>query len=106
MENMTPAEAKELFDAGEARLVDVREDYEFEEMRIDGAHSLPLSKYESHPELLTEAPVTVFQCATGVRSKVAAEIYEQAHPGARAINLDGGIVAWVNAGLPFKMGVE
>lgn len=103
---MTAAEVKQLFDEGGVRLVDVREDYEFEEMRIGGAQLMPLSKYEGHPELLVEAPVTVFQCATGVRSQVAAEIYEAAHPGARAINLDGGIVAWVNAGFPFEMGPD
>lgn len=102
VENVTAQEAKQLIDEG-ARLVDVRERYEWEEMRTDG-ELVPLSEYESNPELLGPAEKTIFICAHGNRSQVAAGIYESVHAGAKAYNLEGGIAAWVNAGLPTHFG--
>ena len=100
MEQVSPAEAQRLIAEQGARLIDCREDYEWAEQRIPGAQLVPLSEYEMDPESLEEAAITIFQCALGSRSQTAAALYEGVHPNARAINLEGGIAAWVAAGLP------
>lgn len=104
MDQVSPAEAQRLIEEEGARLIDVREGYEWDEMRIPGADLVPLSKYEGDPRLVSEAPLTIFQCATGSRSQTAGEIYAEAHPGARALNLDGGIASWAARGLPIQIG--
>lgn len=87
-----------------ARIVDVRERYEWEEMRTEGAELVPLSEYEGDPTLLAPAKKTIFMCAHGNRSQVAADIYEKTWEGMPSYNLEGGIAAWANAGLPIKIG--
>lgn len=86
-----------------ARLVDVREDHEWAESRISGAEHVPLSDFEVDPYQLEDAPLTIFQCAHGIRSQTAIAIYEQVHDGARAVNLEGGLAAWMEAGLPVDL---
>ena len=94
MEHVDVKEAKRLIDEEGAVLIDCREDYEWDEMRIDGATLAPLSEYEMDPELVEEAPLVIFQCAHGQRSQVAASLYEGVHPQSQGCN-DG----WRNCGL-------
>lgn len=101
MEEIDPHEAARLIEDG-ARLVDVREQHEYDELHIAGAKLMPLSQYEPDPTLLPPARVTIFQCAHGNRSRLAAELYEGTWPGSPAYNLAGGIVAWQDAGLPVE----
>ncbi|HEV7918227.1 MAG TPA: rhodanese-like domain-containing protein [Solirubrobacterales bacterium] len=100
MEHISPQEAKRLIDEEGARLVDVREGYEWDEMRVKGSTLMPLSEYEGDPSQLPQADKTIFICAAGNRSQTAADIYEQAYSGAAAYNLEGGIKAWATQGLP------
>jgi rhodanese-related sulfurtransferase len=104
VDQVSPEEAQRLIEEDGARLIDVREGYEWDEMRIPGAELVPLSKYETNPQLVDEAPLTIFQCAAGSRSQTAGEIYAEAYPDARALNLDGGIGAWAARGLPIQIG--
>ena len=62
MNEVSPEEAKRLIDEEGARLIDCREDFEWDEMRIPGATLVPLSEYEMDPEEIEEAPITIFQC--------------------------------------------
>jgi rhodanese-related sulfurtransferase len=100
MTEVTPEEAKRLIDEEGARLIDCREDFEWDEMRIPGATLVPLSEYEMDPEEIEEAPITIFQCAHGNRSQTAAALYEGVHPGATAHSMEGGISSWMTKGLP------
>lgn len=104
MEHVSPEEAKRLIDEENAVLIDCREDYEWDEMRIPGATLVPLSEYEGDPEMVEDAPLVIFQCAHGNRSQTAASIYEGVHPEAKALNLEGGIAAWAAKGLPTDFG--
>ena len=84
-----------------AQLVDVREPEEWAETGIaPGAVLIPLGDLESQAptELASDQPVYVI-CRTGNRSQTASEIlvglgFTQVY------NVDGGITAWVDAGLP------
>lgn len=104
MDNVSAQEAHRLVQDEHAVIVDCREDYEWEEMRIEGARLVPLSEYEGDPSLVEQDEKVIFQCATGQRSQVASAIYEQQHPGATAYNLEGGITAWASRGFPIQIG--
>ena len=88
--------------AAGAPLVDVREDDEFAEARVPGAQLIPLGQV---PERIDEVPTsgTVYViCARGGRSAKAAEHYRQR--GIDAVNVAGGTLAWIDAGLPTDSG--
>lgn len=78
---------------GDTVLVDVREDYEHAEERIDGALLHPLSNFDADA-LRTEfgAKRVVFHCRSGKRSLDAARRYQQ--DGKPSFHLAGGIEGW------------
>jgi len=73
-------------------LLDVRELYEWQQVRIPGARHMPMNSVPNHlAELPTDQPIIVF-CAHGSRSfGVAYYLREQ---GFDAYNLSGGITKW------------
>ena len=88
--------------AAGARLVDVREPDEYEQVRVPGGILVPL---QSVPERLGEVPsdgTFYVICAKGGRSRAAAEILRA--EGRDAVNVAGGTTAWVEAGLPTESG--
>ena len=95
---LTPARAAELLAEDRAELIDVREEHEREAGYIPGSRHVVLSSLaDSARELPTDRPL-VFQCRVGSRSAMAAFAFRRA--GFDAHNLDGGIVAWAERGLP------
>jgi rhodanese-related sulfurtransferase len=95
---LSPARAAELLAEDRAELIDVREDYERAAGRIPGSRHVELATLaDSAAELPTDRPL-VFQCRVGARSAQAAFAFRRA--GFDAHNLDGGIVAWAESGLP------
>ena len=79
-----------------AQLVDVRQDYEWDAGRIEGAIHIPLEQLPARAgELDADRPV-VFQCRTGARSSFATAAFREA--GYDAYNLAGGLEAWVEQG--------
>lgn len=89
---LNPAEASEKIDAG-AQLIDVRQDYEWDAGRIEGAAHIPLEQLAARAaEIDRERPI-VFQCRTGSRSAFATDLFRQS--GYDAYNLEGGLQAWV-----------
>lgn len=83
--------------SGEATLIDVREADELEAAAVPGATHLPMSQVgvDEYPDF--GANKVVVMCRSGMRSaRVTAAL---AARGADAYNLEGGIVAWVAAGL-------
>jgi len=96
-------QVKEWLDRGEAVVVDVREPFERASERIKGSVHQPLGRLS--PESLPAPDETrvVFQCRVGKRSATAAQRYARTR-GGRAFNLEGGIEAWKQAGLPVERG--
>lgn len=92
---ITPEEVKSKLDAGEEFvLLDVREPWEFETARIDGAKLIPMGDVPSraHQELDPEEPIVVV-CHHGVRSmNVTVWLRQQGFE--KAQSLRGGIDAW------------
>ena len=91
---MSPHELKRKMDAGEPfELIDVREPFEYEIARIDGATLIPLGEiFERLDELSGEQPIVV-HCHSGKRSAQAARLLQQ-RGFANVYNLEGGIDAW------------
>ncbi len=82
----------------DARILDVREDYEWEAGHIDGAVHIPLDQLPARlGELDPDADLHVV-CRGGGRSQRAAEWLEG--NGYTAINVSGGMGAWLEAGRP------
>jgi rhodanese-related sulfurtransferase len=88
---------KEMLDAGEVELVDVREDYEVEAAHIPGSRHVDLSELAAAADSFDRERPIVFYCRSGDRSGMAAAAFEQG--GFQAYNLSGGILAWREAGL-------
>ena len=79
-------------------LLDVRTDGEWSQGRIAGAVHIPMDQLLSRLDEVDDRVVCV--CAVGARSGRVAE-YLNAE-GYQAVNLDGGIYAWADAGLPIE----
>jgi adenylyltransferase/sulfurtransferase len=95
----TPQEVHAAVRRGDAVLVDVREPWENEQMRIPGSMLIPLGEI---PDRLAEIPEdrdVYVHCRAGGRSSRAVE-YLREHGRPRATNVVGGIDAWKEAGLP------
>jgi rhodanese-related sulfurtransferase len=92
---ITPEEVKSKLDTGEEFvLLDVREPWEFETARIDGAKLIPMGDVPSraHQELDPEEAIVVV-CHHGVRSmNVTVWLRQQGFEKAQSMR--GGIDAW------------
>ena len=97
---LPPAQARELIDSG-AQVVDVRTAVEHAESHISGAAHIPLDRLDqdSAEALENDRPVLVY-CRGGSRSEMAAEALRNS--GFDAHSIDGGLVAWDDAGLPLE----
>ena len=91
---MSPHELKRKMNAGEPfKLIDVREPFEYEIARIDGAKLIPLGEItERIDELEREQPIVV-HCHSGKRSAQAVQLLLQ-RGFTKVYNLEGGIDAW------------
>lgn len=82
--------------------VDVREPDEYVAGHVPDARLVPLSQIASVAgDLPTADPVYVI-CASGGRSKVAADVLSRA--GLQAYSVRGGTAAWAQAGRPIVTG--
>lgn len=96
IKEVKPEEAMALIKDG-AVLVDVREHEEFDELHIENATLLPLSEFLDNYQQLPQDHL-VLVCAGGVRSAQATQFLS--NQGFQVANLEGGIKAWIEAGLP------
>ncbi|MDZ4201234.1 MAG: rhodanese-like domain-containing protein [Gallionella sp.] len=97
--NISAAELAEMLQQGAVRLVDVRTDAEVMRGKIPQGEAIPLHLFPLRlPELDKNQP-TVFYCQMGGRSAQAAA-FASANGFSDTYNLQGGITAWAQAGLP------
>jgi adenylyltransferase/sulfurtransferase len=90
-------------DAGEPfELIDVREPFEHEIARIDGAKLIPLGEISERLDELEREQLVVVHCHSGKRSAQAVRLLQQ-RGFTKVYNLDGGIDAWsdqIDANVP------
>jgi rhodanese-related sulfurtransferase len=92
-----PGRAAELAAEG-ATLVDVREGYERDAGHIEGSSHIELARIAASSGAIDRDRPVVFYCRVGARSMMAASAFRAA--GYDAYTLGGGLLAWVDAGLP------
>lgn len=98
--DLTPEQVAERLARGELELIDVREPYEWEAGRIAGARHIELERLASQAHSLPRDTPVLFQCRLGARSAMATQAFRAA--GYDAYNMEGGIAAWVERGLPIE----
>jgi adenylyltransferase/sulfurtransferase len=95
-QDMTVGELKARMDAGQTPIViDVREPYEVAICRIPGTMLVPMAQLPSKLADLDPAEEIVVHCRSGARSAQAVAMM-RARGFARARNLAGGILAWID----------
>jgi adenylyltransferase/sulfurtransferase len=91
---MSPQELKQKMDARESfELIDVREPFEYEIARIDGARLIPLGEIAERADELPRNGSIVVHCHSGMRSAEAVRLLRQSGFD-NVYNLEGGIDAW------------
>jgi len=95
---------KAWLDSGDAYLIDVRELPELAEARIVNADHNPMSSFDFDKVPRDGAKKIVIMCAHGMRSYQVADYLLSQGMLDEAYSMEGGIVAWVNAGHPFEQG--
>lgn len=95
--------AHEWIKNGEAVMIDVREPVENEDLRIPGSTLIPLSQFDVGQIPAHEGKKLLVHCASGGRSARATERCVLA--GVEAYNVQGGIIAWHDAGYVTETGV-
>lgn len=93
---ISPTELKQRLDLGEKiQVVDVREPFEYEIVRIQSLN-IPLSSIEHKVDLIQRESPVVIMCKSGGRSKSAIELLTTHHGFTNLINLKGGILKWID----------
>lgn len=80
-------------------LMDVRNNAEWEEGRIDGAHHFMLGTLMDQMDELPEDKMYLMQCRSGARSAIATSLM-QANGFKNVQNVRGGYLAWTRENLP------
>jgi rhodanese-related sulfurtransferase len=99
--NIAVAELQSMLQQGSLRLVDVRTDAEVARGKIPQGESLPLHLLPLRLNGMDKNATTVFYCQMGGRSAQAAA-FAVANGFSDVYNLQGGITAWAQAGLPIE----
>jgi hydroxyacylglutathione hydrolase/adenylyltransferase/sulfurtransferase len=97
--DVEPERAAQMLGAG-VRLIDVREPYERDAGYIAGSEHVELTHLAAAAAAIDRDSPVVFYCRMGSRSTMAAEAFRSS--GYQAYNLAGGLLAWVDAGLPLE----
>ena len=97
---LSPETVAKLLSEGAIQLVDVREGYEREAGHVGGSRHVPLAELTAAAPSIDPSVPVVFVCRVGGRSSMAAWSFARA--GYDAHNLDGGMLAWLESGLPIE----
>ncbi len=94
---MTPTELVRRMNEDESnaplKIIDVREPIEYELARIEGAHLLPLSRFQEWAGALEPEQEIVFICHHGIRSAQVCTFFSR-QGFTKLYNLTGGVDAW------------
>ncbi len=96
----SPRRALEMSTAGEAHLIDVRADHEWEAGRLAGARHVLLNDLPAVAAELGDGSPVLIYCRTGERSAFATATLVSA--GIDARNVEGGLVAAEGQGLELE----
>jgi len=97
------AEAVQLINRKDALVIDVRDTGEYEAGHIAGARHVPEKQLAERLKELEKFKnrALLVVCRNGVRSSVAVQVLRRGGFN-EAVNLQGGIAAWGQAGMPLE----
>ncbi|MDN3646505.1 rhodanese-like domain-containing protein [Pontixanthobacter aestiaquae] len=95
---ISPAELANLIEQNKVVLIDVRTPAEFGEARLHGALNAPLQTFDPATIPMEAERETILYCRSSGRSGRAATILADHHQ-VKIRHLEGGILAWQEAGL-------
>ena len=96
------ATLKKWLSNGEAVVVDVREPAEHKSEKIEGASLVPLATVNKNSLPNCCGKKLVIHCRSGKRSSAACQKLIEEDADLEVYNLDGGILAWMEAGHEVK----
>lgn len=99
-EDVTPERVADLHAAGEIDLIDVRESYERDAGHIADTRHVQFAQLSAQAETVDRERPVIFYCRSGGRSAVATQAFRAS--GYDAYNMSGGLLAWVEKGLPIE----
>lgn len=97
---LIPQQVKQIIDAGEAYVLDVREPNEYAEAHIEGAELMPLSRFDPAAVRPPAGKQLIIHCRSGVRCGMASEALRSTGYTGPISRMTGGLIAWTEAGLP------
>lgn len=100
MKTVDAATLKRWMDNKEAVIIDVREPAEYSEACISGAKLVPLATVAKCELPECQGKKLVVHCKLGRRGTAACEKLLAEDPELEVYNLEGGITAWIEAGMP------
>jgi adenylyltransferase/sulfurtransferase len=96
MKEISVQELKQLIDEKkEFQLVDVREEYEFDEVNING-QLIPMGEVLENVDKIAKDKQVVIHCRSGKRSATVINALESQHGFTNLYNLKGGILAYID----------
>ena len=98
---VTPKATHEAIEAGRGVLIDVREQWEYDEVRIPGATLIPLGQLPGRLDEIPGGHDVYVHCRIGARSARAVD-FLRASGRPDSFNVTGGIDAWQDEGLPVE----
>jgi len=108
MKTIAPANLQELLNShAELTLLDVRTPVEFAEVHVPQARNVPLDQFDpktllASGQLSKDQPAYIL-CRSGARATKAAEKFAKEGLD-NAVVVEGGTLAWIEAGLPVNRG--
>ena len=99
MPEVSAAEAKQIIESG-AQIVDVRTDVEYDAGHIPGARHVPVADVQRESAGLAQDQPVLLYCRSGNRSAPVADAF--AASGWDAHSIEGGLIAWDEAGLELE----
>ncbi len=96
MKEISPKELKQLTDdKKDFQLIDVREEYEFDEVNING-ELIPMGEVMDNIDKISKDKQVVVHCRSGKRSATVISALESQHGFTNLYNLKGGILAYID----------
>jgi len=83
-------------------LIDVRSPEEYQAGHVPGAKLVPLNTLMAHVSAFPEQGDVFLICRSGARSAQAADYLARQYGRSNLINIEGGTMAWMQAGYPVE----
>jgi hydroxyacylglutathione hydrolase/adenylyltransferase/sulfurtransferase len=93
---VTPEQTQAALADDSAQVIDVRESYEWEAGRIEGALHIELEHLASNASKIDSDRPVIFHCRLGARSAMAAQAFRGV--GIDAYSMAGGLQRWADEG--------